>query len=188
MLVEPPGQVVPPRSPAYRLDPRHLRLAAAAGAALVALTSTGDVLLLGVLLGVAALELEAGVAAVFAAFSVVVRWGSSSLSALAGAQSVLGAAAAIGSSSSALSSALAGLTFVLVPAGRADEPALAVAAGLAAGAVAAGPSAADRLGLRLVGMVVAVALAYAASRLLPRRPTVYAAIALAVVACLLAAT
>src|SRR2546430_15911446 len=63
MLLEPLGPNL--RTRAYR-PLTTLQLGAAAGAAVMALSSTGDVLLLGALLGVAAGDVEAGAASVLA--------------------------------------------------------------------------------------------------------------------------
>ena len=101
MRLEPPDADVPARRPLEALNP--VRLAASAGAAVMALTSVGDVLLLAVILGVAAADLLAGTAAVLAAVGVVGRWGTSSLAALAGGQAVVGPAGWTGSTRLAVS-------------------------------------------------------------------------------------
>src|SRR2546430_7741379 len=94
MLLEPLGPNL--RTRAYR-PLTALQWGAAAGAAVMALSSTGDVLLLGALLGIAAGEVTAGAAALLAGLVVVGRFGSSSLTALAGAQQVIGPAGVTGS-------------------------------------------------------------------------------------------
>src|SRR4051812_34841713 len=93
MLLEPLGPNL--RSRAHR-SLTNLQIGAAAGAAVMALTSTGDVLLLGVLLGVAAGDVEASAASVLAGLVVLGRFGTTSLAALAGAQHVVGPAGATG--------------------------------------------------------------------------------------------
>ena len=173
MLVEPPRPVVPARRPRTwlgpGLGPGHL--GAGAGAAVMAATSSGDVLLLGVVLGMAASHVAAGVVGALAGLTVLLRWGSPSLSALAGGQAVLGAAGWTGTVSQVASSWLAAAGLVL-----AAPPGLvpAVAFGCAAGAVVAGPalvpgSAAGAIALRLGGAAVAAALSFALARLVPRR-------------------
>src|SRR3989442_8883328 len=93
MLLEPFGPNLRAR---HHRRLTSLQWGAAAGAALMALTSTGDVVLLGALLGFVAGDLVAGVAAVLAGLIVLGRFGSSSLTALAGAQHVVGAAGVTG--------------------------------------------------------------------------------------------
>lgn len=135
MLLEPPHPHVP-------AGPRPSGLAAArpalaAGAAIVALTSTGDVLLLAALLAVVAADVAPGAVAVVAGLSVLARWGTSSLSALAGAQAVAGAAGWTGPPLLVASSWCAAAALVAAaPRHRAG----AVAFGLLAADLAAGPA------------------------------------------------
>ena len=139
-----------------------LQQGAAAGAAVMALTSTGDVLLLGALLGVAAGEVSVGATGVLAGFVVVGRFGSSSLTALAGAQQVIGPAGVTGPVLLAAAAWCAALATVLASRG---EALAAAAFGLAAADVVAGPAAipfrhgggpvAMRAAASLVGIAVA---------------------------------
>src|SRR5205823_1885102 len=95
-----PGMLLEPLGPNVRTRAHRplttLQLGAAAGAGVMALTSTGDVLLLGVLLGVAAASVETGAASVLAGLVVLGRFGTTSLAALAGAQHVVGPAGTTG--------------------------------------------------------------------------------------------
>lgn len=166
-----------------------VRLAAAAAAGAVAVTSAGDGFVVAALLGVATTPL-AGLAAGLAMAATAARWGSSDLGAIAGDQDVLGAAVAVGPVPAAASSALAGVAVVLLVAAAGDRSgprlAVAVAAGAAAAGLVAGPaptSAAD-LAVRAGAVVLAVGLALlasrpaVASRVPPWLPLVPAALAL----------
>src|SRR5437763_8674766 len=135
MLLEPFGPNLRAR---HHRPLTALQWGAAAGAAVMALTSTGDVLLLGVLLGAAAGEVMAGAAGVLAAVVVLARFGSSSLTALAGAQQVVGPAGVTGPAGLAAATWCAGLALALASPGEALG---AVAFGLAAAEVVAGPAA-----------------------------------------------
>ena len=133
-----------------------MALGSATGAALLAVTVTGDALFLGVVLGVAALDAVAGATAVLAGIGVLGRWGSTSLAALAGGQAVLGPAGWTGPATAVLSSWAAAAALVLV-APRERVPAAAF--GLFAAAVVAGPAVTDvsdvgALALRVVASVV----------------------------------
>jgi hypothetical protein len=138
-----------------------LRLAAVAAAATLALTSSGEVVLLGVVLGLAAADVATGAVTVVACLALAVRWGATSLDALAGAQAVLGPGGAVGPPSAmAASWCAAGALVLASPRGWA-----ALAFGSAAGLGLAGPSPATGgdVGLRLAaaaaGVVCAVVLA-----------------------------
>lgn len=164
---------------------RRLHVALVAAASALALTSSGDSFLLAALLGLVAADVAvAGVAALVAA-SLTIRYGASSLVAAGGAQAVLGPAISTGdawSIGSAWAGALA-LAFV----GPRGLP--VVAFGLGAAAVAAGPDVSGPLSLaiRVGGMVVALAVAGAAARYMPRRAARWSAAALAVTSVALAA-
>src|SRR5205823_14379110 len=114
-----------------------LQLGAAAGAAAMALSSTGDVLLLGALLGVAAGDLATGTAAVLAGLAVLGRFGTTSLAALAGAQHVVGPA---GTTGPVLLAAAAWLAALALSFSTSAEFAIAAVFGLAAADVVAGPA------------------------------------------------
>jgi hypothetical protein len=147
---------------------RRVQIAAVVAAAVLVATSTGDLVLLSVLLGLAALDLTAGAVAGLASAAVLARWGTSSLPALAGAQAVLGPAAIAGSGlEAAVSIAAAGALVLAAPLGLAAVP-----FGLTAAAVVAGPSltTAGHAGLRAAAAVAAIGVAMLASRLLPAGP------------------
>src|SRR3954454_16793517 len=132
MLLEPLGPNL--RTRAYR-PLTSLQLGAAAGAAVMAFSSTGDVLLLGALLGVATCDVEAGAASVLAGLVVLGRFGTTSLAALAGAQHVVGPAGAPGPVLLAAASWLAALALSF---STSAEFAIAAVFGLAAADVVAG--------------------------------------------------
>lgn len=140
--MESPDPYVRGRSPFTRLP--SLRLGAAVGAAVLLLTSSGDGLLAGVLVGLAALDPLAGAVSVLAVLGALARFGDTSLPALAGAQAVLGPAVAVGPLVGAVGSAVAALACLLaVPRRGADVdggPVVPVLLGLLAGLVAAGPA------------------------------------------------
>lgn len=172
MLVEPPGADVSARRPhpLIGLDIPTARLAALAAAAVAAVASRGDVLLLGVVLGVGAGSVVAGAAGVLAGVAVLVRWGSPSLGALAGAQAVLGPAGTTGSAAAAASAWCAASALVLVVRPLAPDPggarwlrvgvvlASTVPFGLAAADVVAGPGPGGSLATRVVASAVATVL------------------------------
>jgi hypothetical protein len=123
--------------------------------------AAGDVLLLGALLAVVAVDLLAGAGVALAAASVLVRWGSSSLGALAGDQAVIGAAGWTGPIALVLSSWCAAVAIVIATP-RGVLPALAF--GLAAASVVAGPGVGGPVVVRIVASAVAVAAAWAVGR------------------------
>jgi len=150
----------------------------------VAVTSTGDVVLLAVLLGLATGDLVVATAVVAACLSVAFRWGSTSLDAIAGAQAVLGPAGAVGSGPEAISAWCAAAVLVLAAPRGWRAPAF----GLAAALFVAGPAAADgaALALRLGAGVAAAGLAVAAGRWVPPVAGRPAALVLALMAGVLA--
>jgi hypothetical protein len=123
--------------------------------------AAGDVLLLGALLAVVAVDLLAGAGVALAAVSVLVRWGSSSLGALAGDQAVIGAAGWTGPLALVLSSWCAAVAMV-VAAPRGVLPALAF--GLAAASVVAGPGLGGPVVVRVAASAVAVGVAWMVGR------------------------
>ena len=125
-------------------------------------------------------------AAILATASALVRWGSPSLTAVAGGQAVLGPAIAVGSTATAASAWLAAAAIlVATPRDRSrDGLAVAAVAGVAAGAIAAGPTIADEPVVRIAGVIVAVGVAVLLARL--RYPRAVA-VALGAVALALAA-
>jgi hypothetical protein len=137
--------------------------------------ATGDVLLAALLLGVAVGETVVGTAAVLAGVAVVVRWGSSSLDAVGGNQAVLGWAGSVGPVAAAASTWFAAAAVVLC--GRREWPAIVAGAVLAA-LLVAGPTDAGGWWIRVLATVVAGAIAWAATRTVPRR----AALAVSLVA------
>jgi len=134
----------------------------------MALTSAGDVLLLGVLLGVAAGDIEAGAASVLAGLVVLGRFGTTSLGALAGAQHVVGPAGATGPVLLAASCWCAATALVFST--RAEFP-IAAVFGVAAANVVAGPAvhSAESLAVRLAASLVAVAAAWFVGGWVPTR-------------------
>ena len=137
----------------------------AAAAATVALSSTGDVVLLAVLLGVATGELVAAAAAALACLSFALRWGVTSLEGIAGAQAVLGPGGIVGPELGAISSWCAAAALVLVS----PRDWRAAAFGLAAAISVTGPAAATAadVAVRAGASLVAVAVAVAVGRFLP---------------------
>lgn len=148
---------------------RLLRLGLATAVAAMVATSTGDVLVVSVALGLLAADAVVGATALLAGLATVARWSSSSLGALAGGQAVVGAAGWTGPWPSVVSSWVAAVALVLVcPRGRAAP----VAFGLAAAALVAGPAVGGSLGnltLRVAASAVAVAAAALFARRIPRR-------------------
>lgn len=152
-------------APGVALSRYEVRTAAGAGAAALALSSSGEVVLLAVLLGAAAGEVVTGVVAMLATGAVALRWGSTSLDAIAGAQSVLGPGAAVGPAAAAASTWCAAAALVLAkPRGWS-----ALLFGLTAGLVLAGPAASslDLVAMRVVMASTGAALALGAQRWMP---------------------
>jgi hypothetical protein len=148
----------------------------------MALTSAGDVLLLGVLLGVAAGDVEAGAASVLAGLVVLGRFGTTSLAALAGAQHVVGPA---GTTGPVLAAAAAWCAAAALTLSTRAEFAIAAVFGLAAADVVAGPAvhSAESLAVRLAASLLAVAAAWFVGGWVPprlARPAALAAGALGV--------
>lgn len=150
----------------------------------MAALSTGDVVLLGVLLGVATGDIVAAVAVAVAAFSMAARWGSTSLGAIAGAQAVLGPGGILGSVVASASAWFAAAALVLASPRGWRAPAF----GLAAALVVFGPAATDAasLAVRVGAAAVGVGLAVVVGRWLPPVAARPAALVLAVVAGVLA--
>jgi hypothetical protein len=134
----------------------------------MALSSTGDVLLLAVLLGVAAADVAVGTAAVLGALAVLGRFGTTSLAALAGAQHVVGPAGTTGPVALAGAMWCAALAVVL---GSRGELLVSVAFGLSAANVVAGPSVhgADALAIRMASSLLAVTVAWYVGGWVPPR-------------------
>jgi hypothetical protein len=135
-----------------------------AAAAVVALVSRGDVVVLAVLLGLAAASAIAGAAAAVALGAATVRWGTSSLGAIAGDQAVLGVAGATGSSAAIASAWIAAVALLLAVPPRPSVAGWrgrvhAVPFGLAAAAVVAGPGPGGDLAWRVAASAVLVAVA-----------------------------
>jgi hypothetical protein len=134
----------------------------------MALTSAGDVLLLGVLLGVAAGSAEAGTASVLAGLVVLGRFGTTSLAALAGAQHVVGPAGTTGPVLLAAASWCAAAALTL---SSRSEFTIAAVFGVAAADVVAGPAAhgAESLAIRFAASLLAVAVAWFVGGWVPPR-------------------
>lgn len=180
MLVEPPrSQLLAGRT---RTD--RLRLAAAAAALVLAATSSGEAIVLAVLLGAVAGDVFAFGAVLLAALSVVTRWGTGSLAALAGGQAVVGPAGLFGTGAAVGSAWYAGVAIVLVSPGGW----LAVPFGVAAGLLVAGPAIASpaTAGVRAAGAVAGVGAAILCPRVVPARLAGRVAVAFGVLALVLA--
>jgi hypothetical protein len=187
--VAPPRAVVRRRRPVERelavqarpavpvlVTTRDLRLAAAAGAALLAATGRGDALLLGGLLAVAAAP-RTRVIPLFALAGVALRWGTTSLTAIGGAQTVLGSAASVGPAPAAAACWCAAGALVLA----APRSLAGVAAGVTAAFVVAGPARVPvRLGATLVALLAAALAMWLPARI---RMRVGFALASAAVVC-----
>jgi hypothetical protein len=155
-------------------------IGAAMATVIMVVTSTGDIILLGALLGLAACDAVAGGVAILAGISVIGRWGTSSLAALAGGQAVVGAAGWTGSDLLVASSWCGALALLLVcPPGLAPAAAFgATAAQLVAGPALGEGSSAGAIALRILAPLGGMAGAIAMARLVP--PSVARTVALAV--------
>ncbi|HVM03591.1 MAG TPA: hypothetical protein VM242_00315 [Acidimicrobiales bacterium] len=160
--MEPPGADVRggPEADEVGLIAGPLRLGAAAAAAALALTSSGEVVLLACLLALVAADVRAGAAAAAALLALAVRWGSTSLDAISGAQSVLGPGATLGSPAEVAASWSAAAALVLsAPPGWWPAVAFGSTAALAVAGTAGGPAdVALRLGAAAAGVAVTVAV------------------------------
>lgn len=140
MWLEPPGADVPHRrysgavstSERWRID---LGPAAAAAAAVLAITSTGHLVVAAVLVGIAGRDRRSVLAAVAAVAAVAVRFGTTTFDGLAGLQTVLGPAVTLGATTAVLATALAAISLIVGTTGWAH----ALAAGPLAAALACGP-------------------------------------------------
>jgi hypothetical protein len=166
------------------LTSTDLRLGAAAAAGALALLSSGEMVVLVVLLGVAGGHLWTAAVATVAALALALRWGTTSLDAIAGAQSVLGPGGLVGSPAAAACVWCGGLALLLASPRDWTAPAF----GLAAALVVAGPavhSPAD-LAIKVAVVLVSPALAVAVGRTIRRAVAWPAALGLAVVGVALA--
>ena len=181
--MEPPHAHVPRRGPQPH---RSLRLAATAGALALVLSSSGDAVLVAVLLGLVAVDVAVAGVGALVALAVLGRWGTTSLSALAGLQAVVGPAGLRGSAIATASSWVAAAA-LLVAAATVSRRLAAVALGLTAALVVAGPAVATasdalvRGGAGVGGAAVATLLAGRVDR----RAGIPAALALAAAAAVL---
>lgn len=192
----PASGAAPVRSVLAVPDRLTISTAAALAAAVLAMTSTGSIVVVALLVGIATLDRRSGTAVALVAVAVSIRFGTTTLGDLAGVQSVLGPAVSVGPELAAASAWCAGGAVLLAtrvpPVAGADRwpwrLAVPLATGLLAAAVVAGPGPDDVL-LRVGASVAGVALALA-STLLDRRPVVVArpwlAVVLAGAACVLA--
>ncbi len=138
-----------------------IRARAVAAAALVlAATSRGELVVLGLLLVVPDAVREGvalrAVAVAGAVFASSWRWGTTSLEALAGVQAVLGPAGGIGPAAGATGSWLAAVALVLAF-GRGRDPVRVSAAGATAAAILAGPASGGEVPVRVAVAVGATA-------------------------------
>ena len=163
----PAGEAQPGREPAPgagRLLPSGVVVtAAAAGAATLALSSTGSMVVAAVLLAVAVADPRGALALVLAVASVAVRFSTVTFDDVAGIQSVLGPAGNVGPPTGAASAWLAAAAVLVAlrrPAARAAGALVAVAGGALAAVIVAGPGPSD-LGLRLASTLAATVIAAA---------------------------
>jgi hypothetical protein len=98
------------------------------------------VLFVGVLLGLAAVDMAVGVSAVLVGLAVLARWGTTALGALAGLQAVLGPAGLTGRALG-IASSWCGAGALAVAAALVPRRVTAAAVGLLAALVVAGPAA-----------------------------------------------
>jgi hypothetical protein len=164
LLVEPPHPYVH-GEPVRILAPAHLRLGAAAAASTLALSTTGDAVLLAALLGIAAGGIVSAAVAASAALAFALRWGATSLGAIAGAQAILGPSGVVEPAAGAAAAWCAAGALLLV------SPAdwRAAAFGLAAGLGVAGPAVVtgEDLAVRVAAAGTGIALAVLAGRFVP---------------------
>lgn len=159
--MEPPHAHVPRRGPSPH---RSLTLAATTAALALTLSSSGDVFLVALLVGLAAADAAVAGVATLVALSVLARWGTTSMSALAGLQAVLGPAGTTGDALGVASSWSCAAALLLAAAGV-PRRAAAAPLGLLAALVVAGPAVSElahggvRLGAAAVGVTVAVVVA-----------------------------
>jgi hypothetical protein len=196
--VEPPGAGLPDRRPGPRVgdlsksDGRSrgsrpavgpVRIGATVAALALVLTSTGDLVVLGAALALAAADRAVFVTSALVAAASVGRWGSVSLAALAGDQAVLGWAGGTGEVAAVASSWAAGIALV-VGAGGLRPRSVVVAVGLLAALVVTGPAATSTVdaAVRAGAGIAGVALALASARWLPRRAAAVTGVALGAIA------
>jgi hypothetical protein len=151
--------------------PPTLRLAAAAAVLVLAGTSRGDSLVLGVLVVLLAGRPTALVAVGGAFVASAWRWGDSSLEALAGAQAVLGPAGGVGPAPAAAGAWLAAAALVAAAARR-PHPLEAAALGAAAAAVLAGPAPGGDLPVRVIVALGVAGASFGLGHLRASRPRV----------------
>jgi hypothetical protein len=162
-----------------------LRFGATGAAAALLLSATGDVFLVMVLLGLAALDVTALAVSGAALTAAVVRWGSTSLAGIVGGQAVLGPALLVGPWPAAVSAGAAAVALLCV-----GQPGPTAAPfGLAAALVVAGPAttSSGRLAVHLGAAVLGVLAALVIARQVgaePRRRIAYAAAVVAIAAAL----
>lgn len=166
-----PG-LAPTSPPALRQPTRAaVATAAALGAAVLAGTSTGSMVLAALLVGVATTDRRSAGAALLAVAATSIRFRTATFDDLAGIQSVLGLSGTVGPATAAASAWAAAAAVLLAarPPAAALGPrtrtrdrllaaAPALACGLLAAAIVAGPGPSD-LGLRVLASVAGVALA-----------------------------
>jgi hypothetical protein len=143
--------------------------ALAVAALVLAVTSKGDALVLGVVLLLLELRPATFVAVSAALAASSWRWGSTSLDALAGAQAVLGPAGWVGPTAAAAGSWLAALALLLTLS-RGTDPIRLAAIGATVAAVVAGPGPGGQLAVRAGVAVAAAAAALALGTLTGPRP------------------
>lgn len=152
------------RVPGADVTEQSLVVGAAAGAAGLAISSTGSIVVAAVLFGVATRNRWSMMAALFAVASVAVRFSTVGLDDLAGIQSVLGAAGVVGPPAAAAGAWCAAVALVLAAGSRDRAPLVerglvALAAGAIAATVVAGPGPGDEIAVRVATTSVATVLA-----------------------------
>ncbi len=146
-----------------------LESGAAAGAAVLALTSTGSMVVGAVLLAIAAASRWTLAAALLATASVAVRFSTVTFDDIAGIQSVLGSAGTIGPTTAAASAWVAASAVVLSLRTRDDRTGLhrcvvALAGGAMAAAIAVGAGPGGDIVHRVAVTTVAALLAFVLMR------------------------
>lgn len=137
MLLEPPGPDVPGDAQSFASSLGTVRLIAGGLAAVVALTATGPIVGLVVLVAIALATVAGAGVAVLAGLALGWRWGTGSLAAVAGAQGVLGPGLVVGPAAGALSSVLVAMALMTATPGTGAVDRTSMAPALATGSAAA---------------------------------------------------
>ena len=147
------------------LSADELQRAASVAAVTLAVTSSGEAVLLCALLALAAGQALSGVVAVLAGTAVALRWGTTSLDSIAGAQAVLGPAGLVGPVVATAATWCAAAALVLARPGGWAAPAFGVAAAL--GVAGPAPSSAGDVVVRVSAAAAGAVLALLVDRRAP---------------------